>query len=134
MNKPITEHTIVEIKARLNKGRSMLNADTRKAFNIATAGYCAHNDRTLKNLRKADYIALLSMLAAAYKSQATEGVEAAAEQAFEKKTSPWLVRVRARAAGIRKAGAEVKRLIQESAPAEQIGAAKARVKAAMAIR
>jgi len=126
----LKSHTNDELRARINKGQSQLDTAHKIVFSTWHTQYMDAIQRHPAKYTKAQLIEVFEKLVAIYKLQRTTKCE----QAFDHNTSPWLTRVRNRAARIRDAAAEVKRLIAESAPISKVQAAKAAVKTAMAER
>lgn len=126
----IQSQTKEVLRARINKGQSHLDTAHKIVFTTWHNSYMHETGRSPAKYTKAQLTDVFNKVADIYRMQKIESVD----QTFDHNTSPWLVRVRNRAARIRDAAAEVKRLIQESAPIAKVNAAKAAVKEAMAAR
>ena len=126
----IQSQTKEVLRARINKGQSHLDTAHKIVFTTWHTQYMNAIQRHPAKYTKAQLIEVFEKVADIYRMQKIESVD----QTFDHNTSPWLTRVRNRAARIRDAAAEVKRLIAESAPISKVQAAKAAVKTAMAER
>lgn len=126
--------TINDIRAANRKGFSMLDNAHKTVFVAWQTHYMREVGRTVSSMKRDQHVVIYKQLAELYRLMKTVGNEQTAADRFERNTNPWLTRVRTRAADIRDASLEVATLIQKSAPAQQIAAAKNRVKAAIAAR
>jgi len=120
--------TINDIRAANRKGFSMLDNAHRIVFVAWQDQFMAEHGRTVSTMLRDQHVVVYTKLAELYRLMKSTNVKQSATDKFEHSTSPWLTRVRNRAACIRDASLEVATLIQKSAPANKIGAAKARVK------
>ena len=122
--------TITSIRTANRKGFGMLDTAHKIVFVAWQQGFMNEIGRTVSSMKRDQHFAVYTKLAEIYRLQQSTNVDSK----FADKTSPWLSRVRSRAAAIREASSEVKSLISNSAPYAQIAAAKNRVKAAIASR
>lgn len=116
------------IVSRTNKGIALLDAEHGIIFTAWHNDYMIEVGRAPGKFTKLQRLEVYSKVVEIYHLQK----KLKAEETFERKTSPWVERVRARAARIRKASKELRTLVMQSAPIELIRAAKLRVKEAQA--
>lgn len=74
MNKPLTSHTNDELRARINKGQSLLDPAHKLIFAAWTNEAIHANGRTVSKFTKLDLIAAFSKTAELYKLQQSVNV------------------------------------------------------------
>lgn len=126
----LKSHTNDELRARINKGQSQLDTAHKIVFTAWHTSFMNEVQRSPAKYTKAQLIAVFEQLVAIYKQQRNHNAEAS----FEHNTSPWLTQVRNRAARIRDAYDELKRMYKWNAPVQKLNEQKAKIKAAIASR
>jgi len=126
--KRVNALNVDDITARTKRGIALLDAAHAIIFTAWFNDYILDVGRSPGKFLKDNHVDVLVKLIEIYHLQKA----LTAEETFDRKTSPWIVRVRARAARIRVAQQELRKLAMASAPIEAIKNAKLRIKAAQA--
>ena len=119
---------IDDIVTRTGKGIPLLDAAHAIVFTAWHNDYMIEVGRSPGKFLKPNHVDVLIKLIEIYHLQKA----LAAGETFDRKTSPWIVRVRARAARISEKQQELRKLVMASAPFEKIRDAKLRIKEAQA--
>lgn len=126
--KEVSSLKIEGIVKRTAKGIALLDAVHVIIFTAWHNDYMLEVGRAPAKFTKLQRLDVYSKVVELYQLQRA----LVAEETFERKTSPWVEQVRARAARIRVASQELRTLVMASAPIEKIKAAKLRIRTAQA--
>lgn len=129
----IKESTKGQLKSvlitRIAKGQAKLDTAHMILFVAWHEAFCKKVKRVPSTLTRNQMVDVLVKIGEFYTVQRTLG----SDEAFVKQTSPWLLRVRARAAAIRTASGKIRECYMTSASKKAFDAARAEYKKAQAI-